>query len=135
MFNIITLLATAVAGTKIVKEKLEPTVPAGTRFDWDAYWEDIRNGMDCQTQIKKQQRGGYNTTAPKKPEKRQLTFNEWRAINEARRKEADRMQVPMDAIVDVERYKKACEKYGKEEAEINRKNGYYRYIAVNLIEL
>ena len=61
------LVATLFVGSQIVKEKMEKPAPKGTRFDWDAYYKDIENGMTTVEQIKKRQRGGYNTTKPAEP--------------------------------------------------------------------
>ena len=51
-----------------IKESTEKPVPQETYFDWDAYWEDVRNGMTSVEQIKKRKSGGYLTTIPKSSE-------------------------------------------------------------------
>ena len=81
---------------EIVQEKTESVAPKGTRFDWDEYHDDIRNGMTTEQQIKKRQRGGYMTTA--RPNKN--TF-------------------------DNTRYEHDKALYGEAVAEMWRKNGSY----------
>ena len=49
---------------QLLKETLEKPAPKGTRFDWDAYWKDIDNGIGAMEQVRKRQRGGYLTTEP-----------------------------------------------------------------------
>lgn len=56
------LIASLFAGGKILKEKCEKPAPKGKHFDWDAYWEDVENGMTTMERIEKQRRGGYDTT-------------------------------------------------------------------------
>lgn len=97
------------AAKEIIEEKTEKPAPKGTRFDWDAYWEDVRNGMTSVEQIKKRQRGGYLTTKPKSPE--------WH-------------ELPMDTVVDTKRYEHDKVTYGENIAETWRKNGSYRYTKV-----
>ena len=58
IFGIIAAIVT------LVKEALEKPAPKGQRFDWDAYWKDVENGMDSMEQVRKRQRGGYLTTDP-----------------------------------------------------------------------
>ena len=48
----------------LAKENLKKPAPKGTRFDWDAYWKDIENGIGAMEQVRKGQRGGYYTTKP-----------------------------------------------------------------------
>ena len=60
MFHKFTVLILAIGS--IIKEKTEPVPPKGMHFDWDAYWNDVNNGMSSVEQIKKRQRGGYMTT-------------------------------------------------------------------------
>ena len=63
-----------IAVIQIVKEALEKPAPKGTRFDWDAYWKDVENGMGAMEQVRKRQRGGYWTTEPM-PDKHTPTNN------------------------------------------------------------
>lgn len=49
---------------QIIKEAVEKPTPKGTRFDWDAYWKDVENGMPAMEQVRKRQSGGYMTTEP-----------------------------------------------------------------------
>lgn len=93
----------------LVKEKLEKPAPEGTRFDWDAYWKDVHNGISCMAQIKKQERGGYWTTEPL-PEKRVIDA-----------------PIP-DDVVDVETYKHDREIFGEENVEKFRKCGLYSHM-------
>ena len=58
------VLVLILAIVQIIKEALEKPAPKGTRFDWDAYWKDIENGIGAMEQVRKCQRGGYYTTKP-----------------------------------------------------------------------
>ena len=49
---------------QFIKEAFKKPTPKGTRFDWDAYYKDIDNGIGAMEQVRKRQRGGYNTTKP-----------------------------------------------------------------------
>ena len=62
MFSLLSIISTLFTVKELIKEKTEPVVPEGTYFDWDAYWDDIKNGMSTVEQIKKRQRGGYMVT-------------------------------------------------------------------------
>ena len=64
MFDLFAIISAFIGAKEIIKEKIEPVAPRSTRFDWDAYWEDVRNGMSTAKQIKKRERGGYMTTKP-----------------------------------------------------------------------
>ncbi len=101
MFTFLRLLSLIFAGKEIVEQALEKPVKQPIYFDEDAYHEDIRNGMDCMTALRKRQAGGYDTTNPK---------------------------YAYDALNDVERYERDKKKYGEEFAEKNRKSGNYRFI-------
>ncbi len=92
------------ATKEIVKAKLEPTAPKGTRFDWDAYWADIDNGISATEQIKKQQRGEYMTTKPLPAPKESLHL-----------------------VVDIDRYNQDKKEYGEEATEFFRKSGWYMH--------
>jgi hypothetical protein len=106
MFGLLSVVSMILTTKEIIKEKTEPVAPKGTRFDWDAYWEDIRNGMTIMEQIKKRERGGYLATKPTPPQ--------WHDL-------------PLDAVVDTERYKHDKELYGENIVENWRKCGRYRY--------
>lgn len=106
MLWLLTLFSCAMAGKELVKEALEKPAPKGTRFDWDAYWKDIDNGMTTQEQIKKRQCGGYNTTKPL----------------------LDTRNLPLNTVVDTKRYEHDKETYGKTIVEVWREGGAYRYI-------
>lgn len=67
--NVFFIFILILAVKQIIKEALEKPAPKGTRFDWDAYWKDVENGMSSMDQVRKRQRGGYMTTEPL-PEKR-----------------------------------------------------------------
>lgn len=62
--HLLFVIAIIYAVVKLVKEALEKPAPKGQRFDWDAYWKDVENGMDSMEQVRKRQRGGYLTTEP-----------------------------------------------------------------------
>lgn len=105
MLNVLTLLSALFAGKEIIKEKTEPVAPRGTRFDWDAYYKDIENGIDPMKQLKKRKAGGYMTTKPKAEPKEVIP-----------------------GVVDIKRYEYDKKVYGEEFAEAWRKNGSYKYI-------
>lgn len=104
MWGFLALVSLAIVGIQFVKEKAAPAAPKGQRYDWDAYWEDVGNGMPIEEQIKKSKRGGYNTTEPKK---------EW-------------YELPIETVVDQDRYEFDKEKFGDWYVEMNRKKGSYR---------
>lgn len=85
-----------------IKEKTTPKYPANIRYDWDVYWEDRKNGMPIEQQMRKDKRGGYLTTKPEYVPKH-------------------------DEVVDVERYEYDKVRYGEAHAEWRRKCGEYRY--------
>ena len=64
MFNLFGIGCILYSVVQAVKESTEKPAPQGTHFDWDAYWEDVRNGMTSVEQIKKRKKGGYLTTKP-----------------------------------------------------------------------
>lgn len=105
MFKFLTMLAALFTAKDVIKEKIELVAPKGTRFDWDAYWKDVNDGMGTMQQVRKRQSGGYTTTAPL-PEK----------------------QPPIDGVVDVKRYQHDKMVYGEAITEMNRQNGSYKYI-------
>lgn len=107
MFELLSIISGIFTGAKLIKEKTAPVAPKGTRFDWDAYWKDVENGMDCMTQLRKRERGEYMTTKPAPPK--------W-------------YELPYDTVVDVDRYQHDQEYYGKYVAEIWRKTGEYRQV-------
>ena len=90
---------------EIIKEKTEPVAPKGTRFDCDAYWADIDNGMSAMEQVRKRQRGGYMTTKP---------------LSES-------IEI-IPKVVDMKRYQHDKKLYGEAIAEVNRKNGLYMFV-------
>lgn len=105
MLNWFAALATVFAAREVVKEKTEPVAPKGTRFDWDAYWADVENGMPAMEQVRKRQRGGYMTTKPL-PEPQEI----------------------IPKVVDIKRYNHDKALYGEAIAEVNRKCGMYMYV-------
>ena len=70
MLNLLMIVSIVFTIVELIKEKIEPVAPKGTRFDWDAYWNDVNNGMSTIEQIKKRERGGYLTTKPEKKTER-----------------------------------------------------------------
>ena len=106
MVSLLGLISTLFVAKKIVSEALEKPVPKGTRFDWDAYYEDIKNGMDHKTQLKKRQRGGYNTTKPAVPVP----------------------DKPTEDIVDIARYAYDLKTHGAYYVELGRSIGSYRTV-------
>jgi hypothetical protein len=106
MFGLLTIVSTLFSIKEAIKEKNEPVAPKGTRFDWDAYWEDVRNGVGTMEQVRKRERGGYMTTKPAPPSIYNLS---------------------LDTIIDVERYQRDKKAYGDAIVETWRKNGHYKY--------
>lgn len=104
MIDLLAILAACWTIKEVVKEKMEPVAPKGTRFDWDAYQKDIENGIGAMEQVRKCQSGGYMTTAPLPTP---ATIND---------------------VVDIKRYQYDKRVYGEAIAEVNRKNGSYKYI-------
>ena len=105
MLSWFTVFAIIFAVIEVIKEKCEPVAPKGTRFDWDAYWADIDNGMSAMKQVRKRQRGGYMTTEP--------------------------LPKPVEVIpnvIDMKRYQHDKKVYGELLTEVNRKNGMYMFI-------
>lgn len=107
MFGLLTLVSGFLTIKQLIKEKTEPVAPKGTRFDMDAYYEDIRNGIGAMEQVRKCERGGYMTTKPATPK--------W-------------YELPLDTVVDEARYNHDKEFYGETITESWRKNGSYRYM-------
>lgn len=99
--HLLGIVAIICALIEIIKQATEKPPKERVYFDEDAYHRDLENGMDIMDAIKKQGRGGYNTTNPK---------------------------YAPDALNDVERYERDKEQFGEEFAERNRKNGMYRFI-------
>lgn len=87
---------------KITRKK----IPKGARFDWDAYWKDVREGLTTQEQLKKKENLEYWTTKPESPK--------W-------------YELPLDTVADVERYEQD-KALSPRLAEQWRKTGHYRYI-------
>lgn len=105
MIDLLAILAACLTIKEVAKEKMEPIAPKGTRFDWDAYQKDIEDGIGAMEQVRKRQSGGYMTTAPLPTPPA--------AIND---------------VVDIKRYQYDKRVYGETFAEVNRKNGSYKYI-------
>ena len=108
MFDLIAIISTIFSIKEIINEKTEPVTPKCVRFDWDAYWNDVRNGMSTTEQIKKRERGGYMTVKPEPPK--------W-------------YELPIDTIIDIDQYKQDKESWGVEYAEYRRNKGAYRVIS------
>ena len=87
---------------RLIKEACEKPAPKGQRFDWDAYWKDIEDGIDIEEQLKRRKRGYYLTTEP---------------IND---------------LVDIERYEHDKDVYGEDVANKWKVYGYYRYKQPNV---
>lgn len=105
MLDLLLIVSSIFTAKELVKEKTEPVAPASMRFDWDAYWEDIGNGIGAMEQVRKCERGGYYTTKPL-PEKKEV----------------------IEGVLDMERYLHDLDVCGEEMTEIRRKNGVYKYI-------
>lgn len=105
MLSWFTVFAVIFAIIEVIKEKREPVAPKGTRFDWDAYWADVDNGMSSMEQVRKCQRGCYMTTEP--------------------------LSEPVEVIpkvIDMKRYEHDKKVYGESLTEVNRKCGMYMFI-------
>lgn len=105
MINLFAALAACLTIKEVVQEKAEPVAPKGTRFDWNMYWDDVDRGMSATEQINKRQSGGYMTTAP--------LPTSFPVIH---------------GVVDVKRYQHDKRVYGDAIAEMNRRNGSYKYV-------
>jgi hypothetical protein len=92
MWEILTSLAAVITTLNIVHERLEQPAPKGTRFDTDTYWDDVNRGVDPIEVVRKRQNNQYVTTAPKPVSHR---------------------DIPINAIVDRERYEHDVKKYGQ----------------------
>lgn len=68
MFNLFGLVCILYSAVQIIKEAFEKPIPKEAKFDWDAYYEDIRNGMTTMQQIEKRKKGEYLTTKFKSTE-------------------------------------------------------------------
>ena len=101
---LIMILSVLYLVSQFLKEKCEKLAPKGTRFDWDAYWKDVENGMPAMEQVRKRQRGGYMTTEPL-PEPKEI----------------------IPKVVDMKRYQHDKKRYGEAIAEVNRKCGMYMF--------
>ena len=102
MFNLFFALATVFAAKEVIKEKIEPIASKETRFDWEAYWTDVENGISAMEQVRKRQRGEYMTTK--------------------------QIPVPKEIIpkvIDMKRYQNDKQLYGETTAEMWRKCGFY----------
>lgn len=64
MFNLFALVNSLFVAKELVKETLEPVAPPEQHFDWDAYYDDIDGGIAPMEQVRKRQKGGYNTCEP-----------------------------------------------------------------------
>lgn len=107
MFGLLSLVSTLFSIKELANEKTEPVTPKGTRFDWDAYREDIRNCIGVMEQIKKRKHDEYMTTKPPIPK--------W-------------YELPIDTVIDTERYEHDKKVYGEDTAEYWRRTGSYRRI-------
>ena len=105
MLDFFTAFAAILAAKEVVKEKVEPVATKGTRFDWDTYWADVKNGMPIVEQVKKRQSGGYMTTKPL-PEPKEV----------------------IPKVVDMKRYQHDKKLYGEAIVEVNRKLGMYMFV-------
>ena len=105
MFDLSFVVALLFTIKELIKEKFGHTTYSGTRFDWDAYYNDINNGIPSVEQVKRRQQGAYQTIEPL-PNK----------------------SIPDNGIVDVDRYEYDKREYGDYIAESWRKSGHYRYI-------
>jgi hypothetical protein len=106
MFGLLTIVSALLTAKEVIKEKSEPVAPKGTRFDRDEYWNDVKKGIGVMEQIKKIECGGYMAMKPASPS----VYN-----------------LPLDTVVDIERYKHDKRVYGDRIVEIWRKNGHYKY--------
>lgn len=107
MFGLLSFVSALFSIRELANKETEPVMPKGRRFDWDTYREDIRNGIDAMEQIEKRERGEYMTTKPH--------ISKW-------------YELPIDTIVDTERYEHDKKTYGEDTAEYWRRTGSYRRI-------
>lgn len=63
MFSIMCAIGIIVTIALAINDKATTKpIPPDARFDWDAYYADLANGMDKMTQLEKRRRGEYWTT-------------------------------------------------------------------------
>lgn len=107
MFHLLAIFANFNVAKGLIKEKLEKPVPANQRFDYDAYWKDVEDGMSVAETNKKHERGEYYTTTQK-------PLNWW--------------ELPLDTIVDTARYENDKKIFSSDLLEKMRIRGEYRQI-------
>ena len=103
MFNLFAVFITILTAKEVAMEKLERPAPEGTHFNWDAYWKDVESGVSTIEQLKKRQRGDYDTTKP--------------FVKET---------IPINDVLDIDRYNHDKKVYGECIAEVWRKQGSYK---------
>lgn len=64
MFNLFVLVSGLFVAKEVIQETLEPVAPPEQHFDWGAYYDDIDGGIAPMEQVRKCQKGGYNTCEP-----------------------------------------------------------------------
>lgn len=64
MLNLLSLIGSLFVAKEAIQETLEPVAPPEQHFDWDAYYDDIDSGIAPMEQVRKRQKGGYNTCKP-----------------------------------------------------------------------
>lgn len=63
MFNIMCVIGIIVTIATMIGDRAKSKpIPPDAKFDWDAYYADLANGMDKMTQLEKRRRGEYWTT-------------------------------------------------------------------------
>ena len=117
-----------------IKEKTEKTVPKGARFDWDAFYKDIENGVPNEVRLKKHRKGLYTTTKPlpDKPSTTPATPSNSSAQpvpeKSAVRSTISLDEIPFDAVIDTKRYEHDVRMFGQSYADRCRRSGEYRHI-------
>jgi hypothetical protein len=109
MFGLLGVVSIAFTIAQLVKENRDKHrhIPPNHRFDYEAHWEDIRNGMSLEARMEKDRRGGYYTTKPEPVP--------W-------------YKLPPDTVVDTARYERDKKELGEGVTELQRRAGHYRYI-------
>lgn len=117
-----------------LKEKLEKPAPKGSRFDWDAYYKDIDNGIPFSVQMEKHKKGLYTTTKPlpEKPSVSPATTSNI-SVQSVREKSTacsaiSPDEIPFDAVIDTKRYEHDVRLFGQSYADRCRRSGEYRHI-------
>ena len=109
LLGLVSLLWTGKELIKEAREAMRPAKPANVRIDEEAFLKDLKT-HSINWCVEKQNRGGYDTTEPEPP------------------REPFWWELPMDTVVDTERYSYDKLRYGRKKAKSWKEQGYYRRV-------